>query len=163
MEIPRYQLPTVPDPINPQDIASKAYVDAGSGGGGLSDLEFLRDKQLAGDLIIAGGLTTGIAPNTCYSVIPANGKTFFMVHANVLIQIDNATNSICGLELQNDLTVVDPRNTSVLGLSSLVIDSLGSPGDSLVGDGVKLYRLQKTVGANFVRMSGHMEGWIQDT
>lgn len=128
---------------------------------GLGDLEFLRDKQLAGDLIVATGTTLAAAPVTVTSIIPASGKTFFIANSNYVHEGGGTTDET-ETQLQNDGVVKDIKRTTLANARDLFIDGVVI-GDSLVGDGAKIYRIQKTVGLAATNTSGTILGWIQDT
>ncbi len=128
----------------------------------LGDLEFLRDKQLAGDLVSATGIVTTASPVTIVSIIPAVGKTFFIAKSNVVQTTEGSGVQTGVASLQNDGTIKDTRRARMLD-----VETVNLPGtiasDSLVGDGAKEYRMQKTTGLAIVHMSATILGWIQDT
>jgi len=162
--VKRYALPGVPNPLLPGDIANKAYVDA-SGGASMGDLEFLRDKELSGDLITLFGKTTLATPVTLAAVIPAVGKTFFVSNGKMSITGNGSGVTQQKIELQNDGTTmqITEINFDTLNDDFSMVEPLFIKSDSLVGDGVKEYRIQKVTGAASPTCIGVLEGWIQDT
>ncbi len=128
----------------------------------LSALEFLRDKELAGDLVTSTGLITGAAPLTVAFITPAAGKTFFIAKSSHVFSGNVVGGGIIESELQNDGTVKDIKRAKVDNVDTVFIDGT-IVGDSLVGDGVKTYRIQKTVGIANLDVAATLMGWIQDT
>lgn len=128
----------------------------------LSDLEFLRDKSLAGDLITVNGTTGAVAPVTVLSIIPAINKTFFIV-SHTFTMNNRTTTDVINLKLQNDGVDKDDVVIQHLAQATTVIEGKRIVGDLLIGDGVRAYRIQKSTGAvNHIAM-GTVMGWIQDT
>jgi len=158
----RYPLPQVPTPIDPQDIANKAYVDAQILTIGMGDLEFLRDKQIAGDLIDLTASTASVAPATVVSVTPASGKTFFVADSNCIMINDSGALDVITAQLENDGTAIQIFETK---LADDIMETVPSviKGDSMIGDGALIYRIQKTDGAVNTIVVGTLLGWIQDT
>lgn len=129
---------------------------------GLGDLEFLRDKELAGDLIISTGTTTAAAPITITSIIPAVGKTFFIASSAHVHADNNVGPEVIESTLQNNGVNKDIKTNTVGNTNQLFLMGVVA-GDSLVGDGAIVYRIQKTVGAIGTKISATITGWIQDT
>jgi len=163
----RYVLPGVPTPLLADDIANKAYVDA-SGGGGLGDLEFLRDKELAGDLVSSSIFSSANSPVTGAVIIPAAGKTFFIAgHSSILINNTGSSRTEGRTLLENNTVTVYVDVAFLNGNGTDNVVHVGSPnvikGDSLVGDGAVEYRQRKTVGLANFNFATTIMGWIQDT
>jgi len=128
----------------------------------LGDLEFLRDKELSGDLINVTGLTAAVAPSTAVSFVPATGKTFFIansyhIHANDSAATDRATSRL----ENNGVNIDEKTSVTINGVTTHYQGVIA--GDSLVGDGALIFRIQKTQGLNNHRITGTMLGWIQNT
>jgi len=163
--VQRYPLCGVPTPLKDADIANKAYVDAAVLNLGMGDLEFLRDKELAGDIVTATGLNNAVAPVTVTSITPAAGKTFFLVKATGYIGTNAAVLSAVQVDIENDGTAKESFDSIIPPLAVNIPSQIdfGLVADSLVGDGAKIYRIQKVQGIVLVYVSGMIEGWIQDT
>ena len=126
----------------------------------LSALEFLRDKEKNGDLVSSTGQTGLVAPVTVTSIVPALGKTFFIaksshIHTGAAIVLAESV-------LQNDGTDKDIKRSALTADLTRFFEGT-IIGDSMVGDGVRIYRIQKTVGAVNNVMSGTILGWIENT
>lgn len=135
---------------------------AGAVGAGMGDLEFLRDKQLAGDLVFARGSVSSVGPVTICSITPAIGKTFFLAKPSMYCVNESGAPNAQTVQLENDVTVKDGGVTeSLIDFTIQWIPQITS--DALIGDGIKIYRIQKTVGVNLMKVNGTLEGWIQDT
>lgn len=135
---------------------------AGGGGGGLGDLEFLRDKRLAGDLILARGFVEGAGPLNIVSIIPAAGKTFFIASSNMFMNNNSVAVGPMKVELKNDVSLVETVKVN-LATDESVVNKPIIKSDALVGDGVKFYTMDKLSGANGLEVDGTIEGWIQTT
>jgi len=141
--------------------ADDITITATGGGGGLGDLEFLRDKELAGDMILSNVAKTVIGVGA--SIIPAIGKTFFHVKSH-LSPVGIASNNTRA-ELRNDGTRIDAMAYSSNNAvpDSTPGDSKVGVADSLIGDGAKAFDINiiSLTGAPTINTS--MQGWIQDT
>lgn len=129
----------------------------------LGDIEFLRDKQLSGDLIILTGIGVAVAPTTVLSTTPASGKTYFVAKASYFIENNKGTAEEVDLETQNDGTVKDLKATKQLANATMNFGLSANIGDSMVGDGAIIYRVQKVTGAVNTGPHATLTGWIQDT
>lgn len=145
----------------------------------LGDLEFLRDKELAGDLIhlLSGEFTTNADQIT---FTPASGKTFFHIKSKLYPVVnaisipagapsDTTVNRRADVELTFDAVLKDvltydfeSRQITDTGLGT------GQTGqfktnifESMVGNGIKIIKLTSTNNSGTYRVS--MLGWIQDT
>jgi hypothetical protein len=135
------------------DSVNNKFIWVETSGGSMGDLEFLAEKEKTGDLVHASGLVT--VQSTICSIVPANGKTFFLANATISFSGSDANASSI---LENDGVEVDKgRNSSG---DFVYLSQIKS--DSLIGDGVKEYRIQNTVGGAGLKM-GTIEGWIEDT
>jgi len=152
----------VQNPTEALQVANKQYVDA-AGGGSLGDLEFLRGKQVAGDLIIAAGNTAAAATTDVVTVTPAAGKTFFIADYNSIIENSTGGAISAQVNLKNDGTIKDSRSCTILLTVSFQTGVATIRGDSLVGDGAKVYKIDKTEGGASVEVWSTITGWIEDT
>ena len=157
-------IPIIGNPLDGQSLTFNATLNAFvfAASGGVGDLEFLRDKELAGDLIKLEGIVAGVAPEVIVSVIPATGKTFFFARGD--LETGNAAGGGIGTtsQIQNDGTVVDQAQIRLLDDTSFNHQSQVIA-DSLVGDGIKVYRAIRTVGASSIDTTSVITGWIQNT
>ncbi len=132
----------------------------------LSDLEFLRQKELDGDLIKITGTNSGTGDTVSY--VPVTGKTFFLISASLTVEsVDPfATQHSVRVELQNDGTTRDGwfhyHDNSPSELSSLKND-FNMIGDSLVGDSAKAYSIDIISNSFSETIRGTIVGWIEDT
>lgn len=134
----------------------------------LSDVEFMSIKQFEGKILKGEG-SLG-ATGTLTSVTPASGKTFYLAEAKAefdSVTIATATQR-ARVELQNNAIIVDELYSSVRVSGSNF--GAGTPnqsksiikGDSLVGDGIKVYRLQVVVFTNYALVHGTIIGYIEN-
>jgi len=120
-----------------------------AGGGGVSgDLDFLSIKEAAGDLLHAEGTRTGAG--TITSIVPANGKTFFLAGWTANSETITGGDQV---ELQIDSVVIE-------GQFYAAHDNPYAKAMSLVGDGAKIVRLEIAGGTG---RNGFLEGWVVDT
>jgi len=150
----------------------------------VGDLEFLRDLELAGELIhlLSGEFTVGADQIT---FTPASGKTFFHIKSKLYPVVDTiitgssfgspqTANRRADVELTFDTILKDvlthdmetsfgndSGNTTAEG-------NLGQTGqyetnifESMIGDGIKIIKLTSTNNSGTYRVS--MMGWIQNT
>lgn len=130
------------------------------GGGGLGDLEFLRDKELSGDLIIAYGTRTGAGVLASYT--PANGKTFFAVKALGSIEAGGA--DYANYQIRNNTTIIAEFSLSIEAGRAYPNQEVNAiAGDSLVGTGALVYDINIQDVGGAVNKNGTLQGWIQDT
>lgn len=131
------------------------------------DIEFLRRKELDGNLIIA--TSSNSATGDAASYVPATGKTFFLYAAKFTVGtfFAEGSNPVC--ELQNDGTNVE-TGVIVGNTDTAVGRSIANPtynfiikGDSLVGDGAKAYTIDIISNAASVTIYGTIIGWLEDT
>jgi len=145
----------------------------------LSDLEFIRQKELNGDLIklISAPFATN-ADQIVYT--PATGKTFFHFESKLyplssLTQpaSPGAASRSVTVEITNNASVVDVLShynisytgfaggSSGGGMGTNVGTYKGNILDTLVGDAVKSYKLTSSGISGTYRVS--LLGWIEDT
>ncbi len=129
----------------------------------VGDAEFLRDKEVAGDLITVSGSSTGTGDAVAF--IPATGKTFFIYasavdftsinlvfHENIVeLQNNGAIRDTASISVDNDGTIT-PTKVHFIILS-----------DSLVGDAVKSYSIDIITSSQSDLIKGTIEGWIENT
>jgi len=137
---------------------------AAAGVAGLGDLEFLRDKELAGDLLTATNSRTSIGTNAV--IIPASGKTFFFVTAGVAYH-ENALNAQSSTEIQNNTVRIDfliiASDDAAGNEGGNRVDRTSVQGNSLVGNGVLEFRHEIIATATTNIILSMIQGWIQDT
>jgi len=151
-----------PSPLLDDELATKKYVDDNSASVG--DLEFLRDKQLAGDLIIVVGDADGdAAAFTMASTTPAAGKTFFVSNVDIAFNNRDGSAQRMDVQAQNDGTATVTIKADVAASTGSFIPTIKMRGDSMVGDGAVIYRVQKVTGVANANATCVLEGWIQDT
>ena len=145
----------------------------------LNDIEFLRQKELDGDLIKI--ISSTFATNDDQiTYTPANGKTFFHFESRLyplssLTQPASpgaATRSVTA-EITNDATLVDVLShynisytgfaggSSGGGMGTSVGTYKSNVMDTLVGNGSKSYKITSSGINGTYRVS--MLGWIEDT
>ena len=126
----------------------------------LPDLTFLRALSVQGRLVFVQGEVTGTAAATIVEFIPPNGTTFFFYAA--FCQSRMTSGNVPEFEIQND---GNTREVIPLGLS------LGNSGfwratmkmDSLVGNGIKSFRIRQTQTITSAEMGASMFGWTENT
>lgn len=154
-----------PDAINNSlqwDSVNNVFVWVSVSGGSMGDLEFLRDKQLSGDLVSSTGTILAAAPATICSITPAIGKTFFLINVEQFFVDDGGGSNMMTTEIQNNGV---NKQTSIIRAPNYTSFRVPSAikGDSLIGNGIKIYRIQKIIGVVNTRVTATMQGWIQDT
>jgi len=143
------------------------------------DLSFLRDKERAGDLVkLVSPEFSADADQITF--VPPNGKTFFFSRARLYPVTDTVT-LIAGslgntaltrradIEITNDGTIVDVlthdhwSRQADADMSSGVNTGQYESNifDSLVGDGIKEFKLVSTNTSGTFRVS--LFGWLEDT
>lgn len=130
----------------------------------VGDAEFLRDKEVAGDLINVFGTSLGTGDAVAF--VPASGKTFFIYASSVNFTSIAASQHENIVELQNDGTIRDAVNLFIddsPGLLSNTKPSFIILSDSLVGDGIKAYSIDVISNPNSDLIKGTIEGWIENT
>lgn len=132
-----------------------------------SDIQFLKKKQDEGNLIIQTGTLSTTGELVSYT--PATGKKFYLARAKSVADITAVDGNVIA-ELQNNGVVKDyfiERARSSLGFQErgLTHTPSGSysiiQGDSLVGDGIKKYRINIT-SLTSATAFGILLGWIED-
>lgn len=133
------------------------------GAASLGDLEFLRDKELSGDILKASATGTTIGVLT--SIIPAAGKTFFYLGYQVNPESGTQQGSIhrvrnnavirCGTTMKNGGGAANSQTNSDNGDGMKI--------DVLVGDGVLVYDIHVFRIDTGSAIRGFLHGWIQDT
>jgi len=131
----------------------------------VGDAEFLRDKEVAGNLITVHG--TDSATGDAVTTVPATGKTFFIFAASVNItSIDVVTTHETRAELQNDGAIMDSASifsSATSDLPTLPKVDFIIVSDSLVGNGSKAYSIDVITNPQSDVVRGTIEGWIEDT
>ena len=147
-----------------------------------SELEFIRDKILAGDWFEVSGDINAV--NDTIEFIPPSGKTAFLFKAKIVItthtNYSNAAGALINDRVRADLlinaVVKDKTNIGMTGITTSSGGGLpsgglgsGSIGDgkfnalglSLVGDGALKIEIKNSLdnGSAFATMSG----WLEDT
>ena len=151
----------------------------------MGDLEFLRDKELAGDLIhIISSEFTANADQITF--VPASGKTFFHIKSKLYPVVNTIITGAVGsttttsnrradVELTFDSVLKDAlthdMETTFGSNEGAATRSQGNAGqtgqyetnifESMVGDGIKSIKLTSTNNSGTYRVS--LLGWIQDT
>ena len=144
----------------------------------LGDLEFLRKKELDGDLInlLSAEFTTNADQVT---FTPASGKTFFHIESKLYPVVDtiaitqSATNRRADVELTFDAVIKDVltydfEHTVNTSTTDNQKHGQGQTGqfksnifESMVGNGIKVIKLTSTNNSGTYRVS--LTGWIEDT
>lgn len=125
----------------------------------LSDLKYLRDFEVTGDLVNATGLTTLVGPAVVTSITPAIGKTFFIAAADSSISNTVATNQVA-VHLRNDTTVKSQYTGNIINDETKYVPFV-IRSDSLVGDGIKTYNILKSSGVVSLIVNGTIQGWVE--
>lgn len=125
------------------------------------DIAKLIKEEKAGNLLSANGELGGTTGTVC-SIIPANGKTFFLSGGGIN---DLSGNNNCICELQFDGTIEEKArfgggNTSINRSSGKHVWT--HKGKSLVGDGAKLVRVEAPTNSG-VTINASIQGIIEDT
>lgn len=150
----------------------------------LSALEFIRQKTLDGDWIHITGTIDVLNDDLVYT--PANGKTFFLYSAKI-VMTTNPSLGIpgTGAATSNDQVVADLKidtvveDTASIGTFMTASKNTGSAAGAgagmsksppahfdvtglyLVGDGVKEVAIENVLDAGNARAT--LRGWIEDT
>lgn len=122
----------------------------------MGDLEFLQGKEDAGELLSSSVILTNVG--TSASIIPAIGKTFYPTSASALMRVGALTGTFI-VQLQNDGTMIDSKHFSGQAQAALSTPFTNIM-RSLVGDGIKVYRIQTTTGGVNTTVSGSIEGYV---
>lgn len=129
----------------------------------LSDLEFLRDTELLGDIqkVVGSRNSTGVI----ISFTPANGITFFFLSAT--LSPGTATSRICHTDIRNNGVVRDHLSCKIGGGAqsdvSTVVDDSHQRIDKLIGDGALIYDLNIVLISGASNFNATLEGWTQTT
>jgi len=140
----------------------------------LADLEFLRQKELDGDLITVTGTFSGTGVAVTFE--PATGKTFFLIAARVTrvsgADFGGSVQWNCRAEVRSDAVILDR-----MGWSGSTEEGAGEgpgvgwggdshsqvAGKSLVGNSVKDFDINiGTLSTGQVGLAA-LYGWIEDT
>jgi len=153
-----------PTPIDPNDIANKAYVDAQVATAGTSDLEFLRDKELSGDIQKQQG--TRNSTGVIVSFTPAIGVTYFFLSASVGAQ--SPTARFYSLQVRNNAVIRDHMVLKIAGAGATGDQNTNADNshqriDRLIGDGALIYDLNINLISGATECNACMEGWTQTT
>lgn len=136
------------------------------------NLGFLKRKMDDGDIIDVTG--TRSATGVLVSFVPASGKTFYLLKASMIAELDaNTGDSKVVSQVRNNTAVKDWLGSfNEMKASGSGVGGAGQQGktdsvifDSLVGDGAKSYDINISVyvvpdgGITY----GTLHGWIEDT
>lgn len=139
----------------------------------LSDLEFLRQKMLSGDLVsVTGNATAG----EIISYVPATGKTFFHISSEIFdasIVGGSGTYRVVIADVKNDVTTIDTMGGSFGQHYSYQATNYGGGGVSkgkstipskLVGNSSKKFSVNiLSNGSSAGTIYATITGWIEDT
>jgi len=131
--VKRYALPGAPDPILPQDLATKAYVDQ-EVGNIVNELEFLQLKSAAGKLRHLTALRSTVG--AFFTITPPIGTTTVIYKAQVVSQ--GGTIAAYEFDLTIDAVIIEEYK-----LHEPLATNVGQPitfiskGIELIGDGIK--------------------------
>lgn len=139
---------------NADDITITSSVAAG-----LGDLEFLRDAELSGDLLLAFNTRSTVGVGA--SIVPASGKTFFIVAAQISLAAASLTQAFA--QLRNNGTIIDTIATGLNANTEVVPTKSIIRGDSLIGNGAAAFDLNINIITIAVNITTTLEGWIQNT
>lgn len=118
-------------------VYSGGWLAAG-GGAGTSEVQFLQGKAASGKLIMVSGYVNNpAATSTLISYTPANGATFVLYRANVLVQNTSAGIGESRIELRNNGTIVGSAGSYVISNTAMM--EFVVKGDQLVGNGTIIY------------------------
>ena len=121
----------------------------------LPDVAFYRQLAIQGRLrYFQGNLLTDEA--TTIGFTPANGETFFFINA---VMLNNNTTTSRVFTVINDNTT---RQTALMAplTNSGSLQETSFPLDSLVGDGIKRYKITSNVDNE---IACNMFGWVENT
>ena len=136
------------------------------------DLEFLKRKLDNSEIVNVVGTATGTGVIVSYT--PASGKTFYLVAASLVTQL-NDLNADCLViaQVRNDTTVKDYMlcNNETKASGSGVGGASGGQKtksvimDMLIGNGAKSYDINISTFSNGdgATACGTLFGWIEDT
>lgn len=146
---------------NPSDGDTLVYNDATklweftTGGASLNELEFLASKSVVGKLVNLQGVVTSDTDIVSYT--PAVGVTFTLY--KVAIQFYGTAADQFNVVIKNDVT-----NRDYMPLSAVNTETYNytSPlkGDTLLGDGIKKYRVLTSGVLGTTNVSAVMVGYI---
>jgi len=130
-----------------------------------TEIEFLASA----DLVSAFGTRT--TTGTLASIIPAAGKTFILLGSSLFPLSPGASNNkSADVEVQNDGVGVELLGISgIRGASASLQGGIGGGargvvrGVNLIGDGVKIFRLEAVVVENALQFGGTLAGYLIDT
>ncbi len=145
----------------------------------LNDAEFLRSKEKSGNLIkLLSPVFSTNADQITYT--PASGKTFFHIKSKLYPLASITAPAAPGtatrrtdIAIMNDITQIDALSHYNLSWSGFAGGSSGGGMgtvahqyesnifDSLIGDGIKSFKLTSAATSGSYRVS--MLGWIEDT
>jgi len=125
----------------------------------MGDLEFLQGKEDAGDLLSSTGTVNNVG--TAASIIPANGKTFYPTSASFTHESGITGGDV--IQLQNDGVAIDTKQVAIPTSNATHTVPFTNIMRSLVGDGIKIYRIEVTISGGLSNTSGSLEGYITDT
>lgn len=156
----------------------------GEEAGGVSDLQFIRQKAIDGDWITVTGAINAV--NDTIEYIPANGKTFFLYDASIVMNANpGAVGNINATTSSTDQTVaalkVDTvtKDTAKIGMATRAGASAPNNAGSgsgfglqskchfntlgliLVGDGIKKVEVENILDGGSA--DANLSGWIEDT
>jgi len=137
-------------------------VVAKAGGGGMGDLEFLKQQIDLGDFLQARGTRAASSGGVITSVTPASGKTYYQIYAS--ISFDSESDRTGAAELRNNTTIrVDlVCAVGITGFTGYMPTS--NYFDVMVGSGALVYDINnKGFGAAGPTIAATMEGFLTDT
>ena len=118
----------------------------------LSDLAFLRQCSVSGRLVFVQG-SQGSGAGTVAEIIPAEGATLFVYR----VVISNTSTTLPTILIQND---GNTRQQVIIPAAVATHDSRFI--DSLVGNGTKSFRVEKTNIGTGTQLAS-IFGWIENT
>jgi len=122
----------------------------------MGDLEFLQTKEDAGDLLSSTGTVNNTG--TAASITPANGKTFYLTSASFTLESGITGGDV--IQLQNDGVVIDTKQVAIPTTNASHTVPFTNIMRSLVGDGIKIYRIIATTSTAPSNTSGSLEGYV---
>lgn len=125
----------------------------------MGDLEFLQTKEDAGDLFSNHGSLVA-ASGTVVSITPASGKTFYPTSASITVAFTGVASTNYQVEFQNDGTKIDRVRLSQAASAATIKKQFYNIMRKLLGDGIKVYRIQLTSGSVNEEINGSIEGYV---
>ena len=150
----RYNLPGVPTPILPADVANKAYVDAAVG---------LSERFSQAIAAINFNLDITDADFDLLNYVMCTFSLEITGAANIQIQLNgDVSGSYAHNRIQNDAGTISGAYTTASAVSAIIADSAISDKAMICSGWIKFYRFTDAAGNNFIGWSGfidcHTEG-----